>query len=82
MSEISNYVDKPTKKTPTCNNCKYLDMEDHKKNYAILRYNCKLKGEWKYPYSRCNSHDERVEGTVRLGEQKIYLNPKGGVKDG
>jgi hypothetical protein len=80
VTELFNFKDKPTLKTPTCQNCKYLDMEDHKKNYAILRYNCTLKNEWKYPYSRCNEHTEAIKGTVRLNEQVIILNPKGGVK--
>ena len=81
MTEISNYIDKPTKKTPTCGNCKHLDTEDHQKQLAILKFKCTLLNQYKYKYSRCNKHDEAIEGTVRLGEQKIYLNPKGGVKD-
>ena len=82
MTELHEFKVKDPPKTPCCYNCKHLNTEDHQKQLAILKYQCVLLKQYKYKYSRCNKHDESVKGTVRLREQKIYLNPKGGVKDG
>jgi hypothetical protein len=81
VTELFDYKDKPTRNTPCCYNCKHLDDNDHEKQLAILKYPCVLLKQYKYKYSRCNEHTEAIKGTVRLNEQKIYLNPKGGVKD-
>ena len=78
MSELHEFKVKEPLKTPCCYNCKYLDDKDHQKQLAILKYKCTLLKQYKYKYARCNEHNERVEGTVRLGEQKIYLQSKGG----
>ena len=42
MTELFDYKDKPTLKTPTCSNCKHLDLEDHEKQLAILKFKCTL----------------------------------------
>ena len=78
MTELFNYKDKPSLKTPCCYNCKHLDIKDYEKQLAILKYRCTLLKQYKYKYSRCNEHTEAVKDTVRLNEQKIYLQSKGG----
>ena len=51
-------------KTACCYNCKYLDKMDHKKKISLAKYKCSLLNSYKYNYSRCDKHEEKVVGTV------------------
>ena len=51
-------------KTACCYNCKFLDKNDHIKEISLAKYKCGLKNSYKYNYSRCNDHEEKISGTV------------------
>jgi hypothetical protein len=55
---------KETIKTACCYNCKFLDEKDNIKGISLPKYSCRLHKSYKYKYSRCDDHQEKVPGTV------------------
>ncbi len=53
-----------TLKTACCYNCKFLDEEDYVKNVTLMQYKCELRNSYRYKYSRCNEHQEKIPQTV------------------
>lgn len=56
---------KETLKTACCYNCKFLDEMDYIKEISPPpKYKCSLQKSYKYKYSRCDDHEEKVPRTV------------------
>ena len=51
-------------KTACCYNCRYLDENDHIKKISLPKYMCSLQKSYKYKYSRCDNHKEKLPGMV------------------
>jgi hypothetical protein len=51
-------------KTACCYNCKFLDEKDYIKGISLPKYKYSLQKSYKYNYSRCDDHEEKIPGMV------------------